>query len=97
MFSVKTADCRNPQSNSEVHYRYTVTAAVEPSAALRVLEMFAQRDLIPNQLICRQIDGPEPSLHIEVSVAGLDHQHAEHLALRMRNIMPVTGVLLDWD
>jgi acetolactate synthase small subunit len=74
-----------------------VMAAAEPSVLSRVIGLFAQRDLIPHRLDCRRIDGPEPALQIEVSVAGLDRQHAEHLALRMRNIMPVTGVLLDWD
>lgn len=97
MFSAPTADCQHPQFATEVHYRYMIMAAAEPSVLSRVIGLFAQRDLIPDRFNCQQTAGSEPALHIEVSVAGLDHQHAEHLALRMRNITPVTSVLLDWD
>jgi len=97
MYSAQGADRRKPQFATEVHYRFAVTAALEPSVILRVMEMFAQRDLIPDRFNCRRTGGPEPALHIEVCVAGLDRQQAEHLALRMRNIMPVTSVMLDWD
>lgn len=76
-------------------YRYAVTSAVEPSVLARVVEMFTLRDLVPTAVSCRQVARSEPCLRIDVEVSGLDPQHAEHLALRMRNLMPVISVLLD--
>ncbi len=95
MSIVQAAECRKPETQTKYHY--VVTAAAEPSVMQRVAELFTLRDLIPDRFECRHIDDDEPTLHLEVAVSGLERQHAEHLAMRLRNIMPVTGVLLDWD
>jgi acetolactate synthase small subunit len=96
MYSAQSADRRKSQFATEVHCRYMVMAEIEPSVLPRIVALFAQRDLIPSRLYCQQCGGPKPVLQIEISVAGLERQHAEHLALRMRNIAPVTKVMLDW-
>lgn len=102
MFTAQNTDCRSqnfhePRFLAAPCYHFAVTSAREPSVLLRVLELFAMRDLIPAKVRCQHTDGPEPGLRIEVSVAGLERQQAEHLALRMRNIAPVTNVMLDWS
>jgi acetolactate synthase small subunit len=81
---------------SPVRHVYSITALAEPSVLARVVEMFVLRDLIPASLTCRQQPGADgvEMLRIEVEVAGMHHQHAEHVAHRMRNIMPVAGVML---
>jgi len=75
-------------------WRYRVAAVLEPSVLPRVLELFTLRDLLPTEVNCRQVMATEPELRIDVAVIGLDAQHAEHLAQRMRTMMPVTSVLL---
>jgi len=75
-------------------WRYRVAAVLEPSVLPRVLELFTLRDLLPTEVNCRQVMTAEPELRIDVAVTGLDAQHAEHLAQRMRTMMPVTSVLL---
>lgn len=84
------------EAPSPVRHVYSITAQAEPSVLARVVEMFVLRDLIPASLTCRQQPGAYgvEMLRIEVEVAGMDHQHAEHVAHRMRNIMPVAGVML---
>jgi len=73
-------------------YRYSLSAIREPSVLSRVIEMFALRDLIPHDVTCRVEEGHEPRLLIELQVRGLEAQHAQHLAQRMRNIVPVLAV-----
>jgi len=75
--------------------RYRVAAVLEPSVLPRVLELFTLRDLVPSEVACRQVPKHEPELRIDVTVAGLDPDHAEHLAERMRTMMPVISVLLE--
>ena len=75
-------------------FRYHVAAAEDPSVLARVLELFVLRDLIPHEVSCRRVVREAPELHMELEVAGLEPGHAEHLAQRMRNMMPVLSVLL---
>ena len=59
--------------------------AVDPSALARIVELFVLRDLIPGTVRCaRTADW----LDVEVVVADMDAQVAEHLVQRMRQ-MPV--------
>ena len=84
-----------PDADPRPVFRYTVTSAVEASVLARVIELFTLRDLIPTAVSCQQMQRQDPEMRIDVEVSGLDTQHAEHLALRMRNMMPVMNVLLD--
>jgi hypothetical protein len=82
-----------------VDFHYHLRAQREPSVLPRVLEMFALRDLIPHHVICREVvetgAGVEAELLIDVRVRGLEVDHAQHLAQRMRNIVPVQQVALE--
>ena len=75
--------------------RYRVAATLEPSVLPRVLELFTLRDLLPTEVACQQVAKHEPELRIDVAVRGLEPDHAEHLAQRMRTMMPVISVLLE--
>ena len=84
-----------PEAVAASGFYYRLTAMREPSVLSRVIEMFALRDLIPENVCCLEIAGAEPELVIQVQVRGLDRQHARHLAQRMRNIVPVREVTLE--
>ena len=102
--SVLTAEKPQPQSQvteteapaprpAVLHYR--LRALREPSVLSRVIEMFALRDLIPDRVECRLGGADGQELLIDVVVQDLDVTHGEHMAQRMRNIVPVTAVMLD--
>lgn len=66
-------------------YIYSVTTARDPSALPRILEMFALRDLIPEEVRCHS---GEDDMTIMVKVCGLEPQMADHLVHRF-NSFPV--------
>lgn len=71
-----------PNSAAVPVYLYSLTTACDPSALLRVLEMFALRNLIPDDVRCHT-DGD--CLTIMVRVRGLAPQMADHLVQRFSN------------
>lgn len=75
--------------------RYCVSAAVDPSALSRVIELFALRDLVPSRVSSRLVEGTDPELRIDLDVAGLEDQEAEHLARRLGQFPCVLRVLVD--
>ncbi len=75
----------------EPAHRFTVTAHLEPSVLSRVVELFVLRDLIPHDVHCRS-QGEE--LRVDVAVAGMDPDKAEHVAARIRQFPTVLSVLL---
>jgi len=70
---------------------YRLQALKGPGAALRVMEHFAKRDLVPERFDCRA--GAE-TLAIDVEVAGLDPAAARHIARSLANIVEVERVAL---
>ncbi|MDP6567983.1 MAG: hypothetical protein QF578_24370 [Alphaproteobacteria bacterium] len=80
-------------ANRPAHHRFLVQAEAEPSVLARVVELFVLRDLLPQTVSCRQ-DGPA-RLRLDVTVDGLEEGVADHLAARMRNIMPVVTVIVE--
>ncbi|TNE39271.1 MAG: hypothetical protein EP348_03710 [Alphaproteobacteria bacterium] len=72
--------------------RFTLRAEAEPSALSRILENFALRNLVPDQLSARR-DGEE--LVVSLTVAGLSDMESAHLEIRMMNILPVIEVTLE--
>jgi acetolactate synthase regulatory subunit len=83
-----------PSQESCVHYshlpvQFKITAEIDPSALLRILENFALRNLVPDQLRSTTIGN---QLVISVTVSGLSDQEVRHLTLRMQNILPVRSV-----
>ena len=84
----------NPQSKTVLR-RYCVSAAVDPSSLARVIEQFVLRDLVPSRVSARLVEGTDPELRIDVDVAGLEDQEAEHVARRIGAFPCVLRVLVD--
>ena len=86
-------------SPATVLSQFSLRARLEPSVFSRVVEMFTLRGMIPQHVSCRRVAGAygEEELHIQVTVADLDAPTADHLVLRMSNIMPVLEVKLQRD
>lgn len=76
-------------------HHFVIQAQPEPSVLSRVLELFALRGLLPDEVSCKRVSDGEDSLHLRIAVDGLPPQQAAHLAARMRNIITVTRVVLE--
>jgi acetolactate synthase small subunit len=74
-------------------YCFSVQAAADPGLLLRVLELFAKRNLVPTR--CHAVlTGPErDELLIDLQVAGLGLEEAEHVARSLRQLVFVASVL----
>ncbi len=84
----------SPRPQPGIHH-FLIQALPEPSVLSRVLELFALRDLLPSEVTCRCPGGENGELHIHIAMDGLPRQKAAHLAARMRNIIPVSRVVLE--
>lgn len=84
-----------PHSRKAVLRRYCVSAAVDPSSLARVIEQFVLRDLVPSRVSSRLVEGTDPELRIDVDVAGLEDQEAEHVARKLGQFPCVMRVLVD--
>ncbi len=73
-------------------FHFSVRAVADPSVLSRVVEQFALRGLVPVSVQARR-RGPD-QLQIELVVAGLGDQEADHVAALMRCFPTVTGVML---
>ena len=69
---------------------FSVFAAPEPSVMPRVLELFAKRGLVPSRFH-GAVAGRD--LSIDIQVADLADNTAEHIAACLRNIVHVDRVL----
>ncbi len=77
-------------------HHFLIQAEPEASVLSRVLELFALRDLLPTEVSCKRSgDDGAGDLHIHIVIAGLPPEKAAHLTARMRNIIPVTRVVLE--
>ncbi|MDP6872928.1 MAG: hypothetical protein QF521_05325 [Alphaproteobacteria bacterium] len=87
-----------PRSAAEIHY-FQIQSEPEASALSRVLELFALRDMIPGEVTCKHMHdgdaGRGGSLHIHIAIADMPPHQAANIAARMRNIIPVTRVVLE--
>lgn len=70
--------------------KFSLRAEVEPSVLPRVLEPFALRNLTPLTVSSRCDGG---TLRIDVTVAGLSRREVDHLALRLKQVVPIHAVL----
>ena len=84
-----------PHTRKAVLRRYCVSAAVDPSSLARVIEQFVLRDLVPSRVSSRLVEGTDPELRIDVDVAGLEDQEAEHVARKLGQFPCVMRVLVD--
>ena len=73
---------------------FAVTAAAEPGAMSRVLEVFAKRGLIPSQLHSTLAGRAGDELAIDVQIADLDAALAARLAESLRQVVVVRAVLV---
>jgi hypothetical protein len=69
---------------------FSVFAAPEPGVMPRVLELFAKRGLVPLRF---HGDVVENGLVVDVHVAGLTPETAEHVAACLRDLVYVDRVL----
>ncbi len=83
-----------PQTAAGTHY-FQIQSQAEASALPRVLELFALRDLIPAEVSCKHHRDGEDSLHIHIAIAHMPPHQAANIAARLRNIIPVTRVVLE--
>jgi len=74
-------------------YCFSVQAAADPGLLPRMLELFAKRNLLPSR--CHAVvTGPEQEeLLVDLQVAGLGPNEAEHVARSLRQLVFVTSVL----
>ena len=74
-------------------YCFSVQAAADPGLLPRVLELFAKRNLLPSR--CHAVvTGPEQEeLLVDLQVAGLAPEEAEHVARSLRQLVFVASVL----
>ena len=71
---------------------YTVSADSDPGVLIRLLDLFALRDIVPSRVRCRAIDD---RLAVEIEAAGIDEQEAELIAGKMRAMVAVSCVRLE--
>ena len=82
----------DPESPSDV-WCYSVAAAADPGVVLRVLEQFAKRGLVPLRLLAIAAGARAEVLDIDVQVAGLGADTADHIAESLRQLVHVERVL----
>ncbi|MBT3534053.1 MAG: hypothetical protein HN478_09245 [Rhodospirillaceae bacterium] len=80
------------QAGQNIH-RFMIHAEAEASTLSRVIELFALRDLIPDEVSCKRAG--DDGLHIHIAITGVPENQAANLADRMRNIIPVMRVVLE--
>lgn len=71
--------------------RYEVAALADPGILIRILELFALRDLVPHRVKSRTL---ADRLLINVDVADVDDGEAERVAAKMRANVLVMSVRL---
>ncbi len=74
-------------------FHFMIHAQAEASALSRILEHFALRDFVPDEVGCKRTAAEE--LHIHIAVSGMPANQAANLAARFRNIVPVLRVALE--
>lgn len=83
-------DSRSSQTHS---VRYSVHAVHDPASLLRVLELFALRNLVPTQVDCRA-DGAG-FLNIVLEVPGLNDHDAGVLERKLGQLVTTESVSAD--
>lgn len=71
---------------------FAAQAEPDPGMLIRILNLFAVRDHVPNRVRSRLLGG---QLQVEVDVAGLGDADAELIAQRMRALVGVRQVRLE--
>lgn len=79
-------------SNCCVPLVFRVEAAVDPGLLARTLGLFAKLDMIPDRVIA---DRCGDRLDIEIRIATLEADRADHVAKVIAGLIPVLRVSLD--
>ncbi len=74
-------------------YCFSVFAAVEASVMPRVLELFAKRGVVPSRFEAALAGPDDDEMTVDVQVAGLLPETAEHIAQSLRQMVYVDRVL----
>ena len=74
-------------------YCYSVEAHAEPSVMARVIEQFAKRGLLPSRCMAVLEGSNAEALVIDVQIAGLEPEVAEHIARSLGQLAYVERVL----
>ena len=90
-----TAGPAAPLTRHSTGYRYDITALADPGVLPRLLELFAKRGLVPEDLAAyRRRDGEmQDGLSISLSAEGVDRMAAEHIARCMGQVVGVVAVV----
>lgn len=73
-------------------HRFRIEAIADPQSLPRVAGLFAQRSITPASLSAR-LDGD--TMHLEATVADLDHRQAAIIAAKLGEAVAVVAVELD--
>ncbi len=79
-----------PERNNTVIF--TVHAAADPQVLPRVLELFALRNVVPRRVMGRTVGRSADTFRIDVETDALTAGDADHIAERLRTLVPVEAV-----
>ncbi|MBT6096322.1 MAG: hypothetical protein HOH04_15660 [Rhodospirillaceae bacterium] len=85
-----------PRESTSTPTHFRLNAGIEPSVLPRVLDVFAKLAIVPDAFIAERKPDQKPDevMAIDIHVAGLDAQQADHLASRLRSIIYVDSVFV---
>ncbi len=87
------ADLSSPPPVAAPTFCFAVQAAAAPDVMPRVLEVFAQRNLVPTRWHSAASDAGNQGLQIDIQMAGLEPGLGDTLARRLRRLINVDYVL----
>lgn len=72
---------------------FSVSAAADPSALPRILEVFSLFGVIPCRCHSARVETDPDQLVVDIQVADLPHGRAQQMAKRLERVITVTQVL----
>jgi acetolactate synthase small subunit len=81
-----------PHPSSDSSTRFRLSADASPSVMPRIIGLFAKLAMVPEAFHAERTG--EDGLEVEIRVAGLSAQQADHLARALRQIIEVEAVLV---
>jgi hypothetical protein len=82
-----------PRSDPLPTHCFSLETAADPAVLPRVMALFAKRGLVPTAWHSRVAPGSEPTVHVDIEMAGLDRDAAGYIARCMRQVVGVGLVL----
>jgi len=84
----------SPSTEAVPAARFFVTGDAAPGFAPRVLELFAKRNIVPDEIHARAADGRQT---IEIRAHGMESDLAAYIGRCLRQIVSVERVLVSRD